>query len=75
MKNDLSLLPWKENQFFRCNNYLEVNGILNCLKQGISIDSIKRPIKDLNIQEDNEIGHYNQPLKNFQDLSSNTNFS
>lgn len=52
MKNDLSLLPWRENQFFRCNNYLEANGILNCLKQGISIDSVQRPIKDLSVQKD-----------------------
>ena len=74
MKNDLSLLPWKENQFFRCNNYLEANGILNCLRQGISIESVKRPIKDLNIQED-KTEQYDQPLNYSEDLSPNTSFS
>ena len=72
MKNDLSLLPWRENQFFKCNNYFEANGILNCLKQGISIDSIKRPIKDLKIQRD-KTEHYNQTVNHFQELSSKTN--
>ena len=74
MKNDLSLLPWKENQFFRCNNYLEANGILSCLKQGISIDSIKRPIKNLKIQAD-ETKRYDQSLDYFEELSPNTSLS
>ena len=70
MQNDLSLLPWKENQFFRCNNYLEANGILNCLKQGISIDSIKRPIKPLQIQKDKDDQEQNILSSNyFQELS------
>jgi hypothetical protein len=44
MKNDLSLLPWKPNQFFRAKNYLEASGILIALKNGLSPNSIKRPL-------------------------------
>ncbi len=47
MKNDLSLLPWKKDQFFKCRNYIEASGILNCLKEGINIQSVKRPLKTL----------------------------
>ena len=50
MKNNLSRLPWKENQFFKCDNYFEACGILNCLKQGIDSNLIKRPIKPLKIR-------------------------
>lgn len=44
MNNNLDLLPWKKNQFFRANNYLEVLGIISCLKQKILPAFIKRPI-------------------------------
>ena len=44
MKNDLSKLPWKRNQFFRAKNYLEASGLLTALKNGLSPNSLKRPI-------------------------------
>ena len=66
MRNDLSLLPWKENQFFRCNNYLEASGILNCLKQGVSIESVQRPVKDLNIQTDEKKKYDHQSSNQFE---------
>ena len=49
MNNDLSKLPWSNGQFLKCKNYLEVCGILSCLREGISIESIKRPLKESNI--------------------------
>ena len=45
MDNDLDLLPWKHNQFFRAKNYLEVVGIISCLKSGIYPKNIMRPLK------------------------------
>ena len=45
MTNDLTKLPWKKGQFIKCNNYLEVSGLLNCLKTGINVESVKRPFK------------------------------
>ena len=44
MKNDLSLLPWKEGQFIRVENYLEAVGVMTALKAGLALDSVKRPI-------------------------------
>ena len=70
MQNDLSLLPWKPNQFFRCNNYLEANGILNCLKTGVSVDSIKRPIPDLNIFQESNIQECTETTLNQSDMLS-----
>ncbi|MCY4523411.1 MAG: DUF3326 domain-containing protein [Halobacteriovoraceae bacterium] len=47
MTNDLSKLPWKKNQFFPCDNYLEAAGLLSCLREGIEHTSIRRPINPL----------------------------
>jgi len=44
MKNDLDNLPWKPGKFFRAKNYLEVVGIINCLKAGIHPDNLLRPL-------------------------------
>lgn len=45
MQNDLSLLPWAPHQFYRASNYFEAAGILTALKNGLSPNSIKRPIE------------------------------
>lgn len=44
MRNDVTQLPCPPRKFFRANNYLEAVGIMNCLKSGIAIDTIQRPI-------------------------------
>ena len=49
MNNDLRKLSWKKDQFYQCENYLEATGILNCIKKGISVESVKRPLKTLRI--------------------------
>ena len=50
MKNNLSELPWDKNQFFYAESYLEATGILTSIKEGISLDSVRRPIKTLKKQ-------------------------
>ncbi len=45
MKNDLSELPWKQNQFIQVDNYLEAHGVLSAIKEGLSIESLRRPLK------------------------------
>ena len=49
MNNDLAKLPWKKGRFFQCDNYLEACGILGCLKNGIAVESVKRPLKTLRL--------------------------
>lgn len=44
MRNDLTKLPWRQGQFFLAENYLEAVGIVNSLKSGVSIESVRRPI-------------------------------
>ena len=44
MRNDLTRLPWKEGKFVQVGNYLEAAGVMNALKAGVSLDSIRRPM-------------------------------
>ena len=52
MRNDLGELPWDEGQFVRVENYLEAAGVLNSIRNGISLSSVRRPFGTLNIPED-----------------------
>ena len=47
MKNEIVKRFFDHGKFFIAENYLEASGILNCLKSGISIESVRRPIKTL----------------------------
>lgn len=44
MDNDLSRLPWRKDQFIQVENYLEASGVLNLLKAGVTLESVRRPI-------------------------------
>jgi hypothetical protein len=44
MENDLSVLPWADNQLHIVNNYLEVVGVMTAIKAGITLESVRRPI-------------------------------
>lgn len=44
MKNDLSQLPWRGGQFIQVDSYLEASGIMNALRAGVTIESVRRPI-------------------------------
>ena len=46
MKNDMKLFPPKDDIYY-AKNYLEALGIVCAIKAGISLDTIKRPIKEL----------------------------
>ncbi|PIP28164.1 MAG: high light inducible protein [Candidatus Moranbacteria bacterium CG23_combo_of_CG06-09_8_20_14_all_35_22] len=48
MNNDLRKLPFKQGKLFVVDNYLEAVGVMNALKSGISIESVKCPIKYTN---------------------------
>lgn len=45
MKNNLKQLPFKKGKFFTVNNYLEAIGVMHSLKSGVSLESVRRPIK------------------------------
>lgn len=52
MKNNLEELPFKKGKLFIVESYLEAVGVMQLLKSGISIDSIKRPIKPTTLLND-----------------------
>ena len=44
MRNNLSSLPWRPNQFFRVANYLEAAGVVAALRAGIDPRAVERPL-------------------------------
>lgn len=50
MKNDLARLPWREGQFVQVDNYLEAVGVMNALKAGVTVESVRRPISATNVR-------------------------
>lgn len=49
MENDLTLLPWADNQLHLVDNYLEAVGVMASIKAGITIESVRRPIALVNV--------------------------
>lgn len=44
MENRLEEFPFRHNKLFVVENYLEAVGVMNAIKAGISIDTIRRPL-------------------------------
>lgn len=44
MRNDLAALPWAPGRFTTVANYLEAAGVLCALREGLSLESVRRPI-------------------------------
>ncbi|HEV2046325.1 MAG TPA: DUF3326 domain-containing protein [Chthoniobacterales bacterium] len=53
MKNDLAVLPWRRGQFIKVNTYLEAIGVMTALREGIAVDSVKRPIAGVPVEQQN----------------------
>ena len=53
MQNDLTVLPWADGQFHIAENYLEAAGIVAALKSGMSVESVRRPLKYARVMEKN----------------------
>ena len=54
MKNDLNDLPWSPGQFIQVDNYLEALGVVSAIKEGMSIESIRRPLSSINSRSEDE---------------------
>lgn len=44
MKNRLEELPFHQNKLFMVDNYLEAVGVMNALKSGVKVESVRRPL-------------------------------
>ena len=51
MRNDLSHLPWQKRQFIPVDNYLEAVGVMNALKAGVALESVRRPIEGTKVRK------------------------
>ena len=45
MRNDLTVLPWGEGQFFLVENYWEAAGVIAALRAGVAPESVRRPLR------------------------------
>lgn len=44
MRNNLEELPFESDKFFIAENYIEAAGIMTALKEGVAIDTVRRPL-------------------------------
>lgn len=49
MKNSLEDYPFQSGKLFIVDNYLEAVGVMNALKAGVSVESIRRPLADTRV--------------------------
>ena len=45
MKNNLNKLPFLPGKLFIVENYLEAVGVIQALRAGVALDTVKRPIE------------------------------
>ena len=58
MNNDLTRLPWRKGQFIQVENYLEAVGVMNALKAGVTLESVRRPISSTRVSSESaDIAH------------------
>lgn len=50
MANDLSILPWAPGQFHKAQSYLNAAGIALALKAGIDPNSVRRPLRSVEVK-------------------------
>ena len=51
MRNDLTKLPWREDQLFVVENYWEAAGVVASLRAGIPPESVRRPLRWTTLKE------------------------
>jgi len=55
MRNRLEELPFTNGKLFVVDNYLEAVGVMQLLRSGITMESVRRPIEFTNVVDDEEI--------------------
>ena len=55
MQNNLEGYPFKQGKLFIVDNYLEAVGVMNAIKSGISVDSVRRPLAYTNLINDTSL--------------------
>jgi hypothetical protein len=74
MQNNLEEYPFKQGKLFIVDNYLEAVGVMNAIKSGISVDTVRRPIANTNLINDNTLDNsYNLNAEN-ENISTEKEF-
>lgn len=53
MQNKLEDLPFASGKLFIVDNYLEAVGVMNALKSGVAVETVRRPLKYTSVDEIN----------------------
>jgi len=61
MKNNLRELPFAPGKLFMVDNYLEAVGVMNALKTGVAVETVRRPLKYTPVNEIN--GSESEPIE------------
>ncbi len=54
MQNKLEELPFAPGKLFVVDNYLEAVGVMNAIKAGVALESVRRPLAHTTVREENE---------------------
>ena len=54
MQNNLEELPFAPGKLFVVDNYLEAVGVMNAIKAGVALESVRRPLTHTTVREENE---------------------
>lgn len=54
MQNKLEELPFARGKLFMVDNYLEAVGVMNAIKAGVALESVRRPLAHTTVREENE---------------------
>jgi len=68
MQNSLEDYPFQPGKLFIVDNYLEAVGVMNALKAGVSVESIRRPLADTRVVHNSDQNV--QPQKEVVEKSS-----
>ncbi|MFZ3135906.1 MAG: DUF3326 domain-containing protein [Thermodesulfovibrionales bacterium] len=62
MQNRLEELPFKNGKLFVVDNYLEAVGVINALRAGVSVESVRRPL------EYTKVSSYKKGIASYQKI-------
>jgi len=63
MDNDLTRLPFRKGKLFLVENYLEAVGVMTALKAGVTLNSVRRPLKKTRVECDRVRDQVAPPLE------------
>jgi hypothetical protein len=51
MRNDLTALPWKTGKFFKVRTYVEAAGLMVALREGVALETLRRPLLSAEVEQ------------------------